>query len=71
MVLSAPSIYLALNRGGTMIMGEMLGFSPSPNYFVLRGRPVKVYPVSRLQSFIQDFRAGLVEVVRIHALVPL
>ncbi len=35
MVLSVSSFYLAFNRGWAMVVGKVLGFSPSPNYFVL------------------------------------
>jgi hypothetical protein len=70
-VLPISSIYFALYRGRTMIVGKVFRFSASPNDFLLCRRAIKIYPVSLLQSFLWDFCTGLVEVVRVHALVPL
>jgi hypothetical protein len=49
----------------------VFGFSASPYHFRLLWGAVEIHSVSLFQSFVMDFCAGLIEVVCVHALVPL
>jgi len=54
-----------------MIVGQMFGFATPSSNFLLSGRLVEVDPVSWVESFLINLGTGLVEIVSVHALVPL